>query len=197
MRSKWAQGGNQGPFDCIHSHPGPSCPYLHVVGPQHDPATEAIAQVDDGHAAAEAHDTGQSHPQRGNENLWGAGGSGWDHSLRGEGRQAGPHQRGQRLVSIGRGKAILKRRAQGCPMLTSLWTGRGRCPQSCPGAGMGMSMGRYKEETCDRAQSGAVTAVCGGCSGGMGGHSEAWASLPKSTRVRGSRCTCGRRSGSG
>ena len=54
----------------------PDSPYLHVVGPQHDPATEAIAQVDDSHTAAETHDAGQGHPQRGNENLWQADGGG-------------------------------------------------------------------------------------------------------------------------
>lgn len=48
--------------------------YLHMIGPQHDPATEAVAQVDDSHAAAEAHDAGQSHPQCGDEDLgWGRG----------------------------------------------------------------------------------------------------------------------------
>ena len=41
-----------------------------MVGPQHDPAAEAIAQIDDGHTAAEAHDAGQGHPQRGDEDLW-------------------------------------------------------------------------------------------------------------------------------
>ena len=40
-----------------------------MVGPQHDPAAEAIAQIDDGHTAAEAHDAGQGHPQRGDEDL--------------------------------------------------------------------------------------------------------------------------------
>lgn len=40
-----------------------------MVGPQDDPATEAVAQVNDSHAAAEAHDTGQGHPQRGDEDL--------------------------------------------------------------------------------------------------------------------------------
>ena len=45
-------------------------PYLHMVGPQHDPATEAIAQVDDSHTAAEAHDAGQGHSQCGDEDLW-------------------------------------------------------------------------------------------------------------------------------
>lgn len=46
-----------------------SSPYLHMVGPQDNPATEAIAQVDDSHTAAETHDTGQCHTQRGNQDL--------------------------------------------------------------------------------------------------------------------------------
>lgn len=40
-----------------------------MVGPQHDPATEAIAQVDDSHTAAEAHDAGQGHSQCGDEDI--------------------------------------------------------------------------------------------------------------------------------
>lgn len=58
-----------------HEHPLPdwvlASSYLHMVGPQHDPAAEAIAQVDDSHAAAEAHDAGQGYPQCGNEDLRG------------------------------------------------------------------------------------------------------------------------------
>lgn len=40
-----------------------------MVGSQDNPATEAIAQVDDGHTATETHDTGQRHPQRGDQDL--------------------------------------------------------------------------------------------------------------------------------
>lgn len=43
--------------------------YLDVVRAQHDPPTEAVAQIDDGHAAAEADDVGEGHPERDNEDL--------------------------------------------------------------------------------------------------------------------------------
>ena len=62
--------GDRNPWTVDPEQHAPDSPYLHVVGPQHDPATEAIAQVDDSHTAAETHDAGQGHPQRGNENLW-------------------------------------------------------------------------------------------------------------------------------
>lgn len=43
--------------------------HLDMVRSQHDPPAEAVAQVDDGHAAAEADDVQEGHPQRDDENL--------------------------------------------------------------------------------------------------------------------------------
>lgn len=70
--------GNQGresPPEAGEAHPSPSRgsleQHLDVVGSQHDPAAEAVAQVDDGHAAAEADDVGEGHPQRHDEDLGG------------------------------------------------------------------------------------------------------------------------------
>lgn len=68
--------GARVPSPVGHEYPSPALasPYLHVVGPQHNPAAETIAQVDDSHTAAEAHDAGQGHPQCGDEDLQWAGG---------------------------------------------------------------------------------------------------------------------------
>lgn len=65
----WERGGSLGPFGSSQILTAPSSPYLHMVGSQDNPATEAIAQVDDSHTAAETHDTGQCHTQRGNQDL--------------------------------------------------------------------------------------------------------------------------------
>ena len=95
----------------------PASPYLHVVGPQHDPAAEAIAQIDDGHTAAEAHDAGQGHPQRGNEDLWGAGGIAvW----------ADPQYRPARVTredggGLSRGSRVLRARPLGWIQLAGRW----------------------------------------------------------------------------
>lgn len=72
QRTQEVRRGARDPWTVGHErHPQVrASPYLHVVGPQHDPATEAIAQIDDGHTAAEAHNAGQGHPQRGDEDLW-------------------------------------------------------------------------------------------------------------------------------
>lgn len=65
----WERGGSLGPFGSSQILTAPSSPYLHMVGSQDNPATEAIAQVDDSHTAAETHDTGQCHTQCGNQDL--------------------------------------------------------------------------------------------------------------------------------
>lgn len=72
QKTQEVRRGARDPWTVGHErHPQvPASPYLHMVGPQHDPAAEAIAQIDDGHTAAEAHDAGQGHPQRGDEDLW-------------------------------------------------------------------------------------------------------------------------------
>lgn len=72
--------GDGNPLTVGHEQHALDSPYLHMVGPQHNPATEAIAQVDDSHTAAETHDAGQGHPQCGDENLWQA--DGWGGSMR-------------------------------------------------------------------------------------------------------------------
>lgn len=89
--------GDRNPLTVCHEHHALDSPYLHMVGAQHDPATEAIAQVDDSHTTAETHDAGQGHPQCGNENLWQGDGEAsmrvWPQprlALRMGGKQAGP-----------------------------------------------------------------------------------------------------------
>lgn len=61
--------------------------HLDVVRPQHDPSTEAVAQVDDGHAAAETDDVWEGHPQRNDEDLVGKKLSGLTSILRGGGER--------------------------------------------------------------------------------------------------------------
>lgn len=43
--------------------------HLDMIRPQNDPPTEAVAQVDDSHTAAEADDTGEGGPERHNQDL--------------------------------------------------------------------------------------------------------------------------------
>lgn len=47
------------------------CLYLDVIGPQHDPAAEAVAQVDDSHTAAEPDHVGERSSQGHNQDLRG------------------------------------------------------------------------------------------------------------------------------
>lgn len=47
------------------------CLYLDVIGPQHDPATEAVAQVDDSHTAAEPDHVGERSSQGHDQDLRG------------------------------------------------------------------------------------------------------------------------------
>jgi len=54
-----------------------------MVWSQHDPSTEAVAQVDDSHAAAEADDVREGHPQRDDEDLVAKKPSGLTSVLRG------------------------------------------------------------------------------------------------------------------
>lgn len=46
--------------------------HLDVIRPQNDPATEAVAQIDDSHAAAEANHTGEGSSQCHDQDLWDA-----------------------------------------------------------------------------------------------------------------------------
>ena len=93
----------------------PASPYLHVVGPQHDPAAEAIAQIDDGHTAAEAHDAGQGHPQRGDEDLLGG-----DSSVGGPTIQASQGDQ-RRWRSLRRGSRVLRAHPLGWIQLAGGW----------------------------------------------------------------------------
>lgn len=47
-----------------------SSTHLDVIRSQNDPPTEAVAQVDDSHTAAEANDTGEGGPERHDQDLW-------------------------------------------------------------------------------------------------------------------------------
>lgn len=44
--------------------------HLDMIRSQNDPATEAVAQIDDSHTAAEANDTGEGGSERHDQDLW-------------------------------------------------------------------------------------------------------------------------------
>lgn len=44
--------------------------HLDVIRPQNDPATEAVAQIDDSHTAAEANHTGEGCSECHDQDLW-------------------------------------------------------------------------------------------------------------------------------
>ena len=56
---------------CLSVLQNGGCLYLDVIGPQHDPATEAVAQVDDSHTAAEPDHVGERSSQGHDQDLRG------------------------------------------------------------------------------------------------------------------------------